>query len=250
MGNNYFLYIHITPSNKVYIGITRQEPKKRWKYGYGYTQNVAFYNAIKKYGWKNIIHQILFENLSREEAIQKEIELIERYNSTNKKYGYNITKGGDGTLGQIMSQETRNKISQAKKGHIVTEETRQKIREKVSGEKHHNYNKKLPLEVREKISQAHKGMKFSDEHKKNLSISHKGKTPCNKGKNISETTRQKIIESRTKKALYCINTSKIYNSLAEASKDLNISKTHISDVCNGKRKSTKGYSFKFIKEVA
>ena len=31
---NYIVYKHTSPSNKVYIGITKQKPYKRWKYGH------------------------------------------------------------------------------------------------------------------------------------------------------------------------------------------------------------------------
>lgn len=127
MGNNFIVYKHTTPNNKVYIGITCQEPKKRWLYGKGYIHCKYFYKAIQKYGWKNIKHEILFENLTREEAIQKEIELIEKYNSNNQKYGYNLTKGGDGNFGVVFTEERKKNISKSKMGHSVSEETIDKI---------------------------------------------------------------------------------------------------------------------------
>lgn len=109
--NTYTVYMHITPSNKKYIGITKQIPKKRWNSGSGYRHNKYFYSAIKKYGWNNIKHEILFEGLSKEEAKNKEIELIELYNLTDRRFGYNITKGGDGLHGMIISDETKRKMS-------------------------------------------------------------------------------------------------------------------------------------------
>ena len=50
----YSVYIHIFPNQKVYIGITKQEVKKRWKLGEGYKGQDYVYKAIKKYGWANI----------------------------------------------------------------------------------------------------------------------------------------------------------------------------------------------------
>ena len=107
----YTVYMHITPSGKKYVGITKQNPKKRWGSGSGYKHNKYFYNAIQKYGWNNIQHIILFEQLSKGKAKNIEIYLIEKYNLTDKDKGYNITKGGDGLNGMIVSTETREKMS-------------------------------------------------------------------------------------------------------------------------------------------
>lgn len=50
------------------------------------------------------------------------------------------------------------------------------------------------------------------------------------------------------KPITCIETSQIFNSAAIAAEEMNLSKSHISQVCHGKRKTTGGYTFKFIKE--
>lgn len=72
---NYKLYIHKFPNDKVYIGITSQDVNKRWRQGEGYKDQFV-YKAILKYGWKNILHQILLDGLSKEQAEEKEIEYI------------------------------------------------------------------------------------------------------------------------------------------------------------------------------
>lgn len=46
---NWIVYKHISPSNKVYIGITHLLPSQRWCRGNGYKNNPMFYNAILKY---------------------------------------------------------------------------------------------------------------------------------------------------------------------------------------------------------
>lgn len=96
----YVVYLHTSPSNKKYIGITCQEPNQRWRNGNGYKNNQYFYRAIQKYGWNNFKHEILFENLSHDDACNKEVELIDKFQSSDKEYGYNITKGGEGALGR------------------------------------------------------------------------------------------------------------------------------------------------------
>lgn len=70
---NYKVYKHIFPNNKVYIGITQQTLKRRWQNGRGYYKNTFISKAINKYGWENVKHEILFENLTKEQAEQKKL---------------------------------------------------------------------------------------------------------------------------------------------------------------------------------
>lgn len=44
----YCVYKHVLPNNKIYIGITKQNPLLRWKNGHGYKHCNYFYNAILK----------------------------------------------------------------------------------------------------------------------------------------------------------------------------------------------------------
>ena len=48
--NTYCVYKHTSPSNKVYIGITKRNPLTRWNAGFGYKTQVYFWRAIVKYG--------------------------------------------------------------------------------------------------------------------------------------------------------------------------------------------------------
>lgn len=112
----YCVYKHTSPTNKVYIGITCQEPEKRWRNGKGYADNDYFYKSIQKYGWENFKHEILAKNLTQEEAYKLEIEIIKKYDSTNREKGYNAHKGGEGSHPDIpCSIATRMKRSQAMK---------------------------------------------------------------------------------------------------------------------------------------
>ena len=128
MKNNYYVYKHTSPSEKVYIGITCNSINRRWQNGYGYKRQEYFYRAIKKYGWDNFRHEILFENLTKEEAEQKEVELIQHYKSNQREYGYNIAIGGLVNFGYRLSEETKRKISNAHKGKKLSEEQREKMR--------------------------------------------------------------------------------------------------------------------------
>ena len=89
MSEEYLIYKHTSPSNKVYIGITSQTPEKRWHGGANYSGQPYFYNAIRKYGWDNFKHDIIRSGLTEEEAKIAERKLIKRYDSRNREFGYN-----------------------------------------------------------------------------------------------------------------------------------------------------------------
>ena len=137
------VYMHISPMDKRYIGITSIEPQKRWNYGYGYKYNPHFFNSIVKYGWNNFRHVILCENLSQEEAEQMEVEWIAMYHSNEHQFGYNRDNGGSGP--HKVSLETKKLLSDRAKlktgcknpffGRTHTDETKQKISAHNSGRK-------------------------------------------------------------------------------------------------------------------
>lgn len=117
---NYCVYIHRNiVNNKSYIGISRygNNPNKRWQNGKGYVGQQLFYNAIQKHGWDNFEHIIWANGLSLVEAQKIEIMLIALFDTTNRKFGYNVSSGGDGfSLNEVdivkrtvKSLETRNK---------------------------------------------------------------------------------------------------------------------------------------------
>ena len=69
MENNYKVYCHLFPNGKRYIGITKQRLAIRFKNGYGYQRCSIMWKAIQKYKWRNIEHNVLFENLTKEEKM-------------------------------------------------------------------------------------------------------------------------------------------------------------------------------------
>lgn len=71
----YCLYIHEFPNGKVYIGITKQDPERRWQKGHGYKDTVVGL-AIMKYGWENVKSKVLVEGMSKRLAEKTEIRLI------------------------------------------------------------------------------------------------------------------------------------------------------------------------------
>jgi hypothetical protein len=141
----YTVYLHINKSNgKKYVGITRNHVKRRWDYGRGYIHNDRFFKAIQKYSWDGFYHCIIATNLTIIEAGKMECELISKYNLTDRRYGYNLTSGGE--IGKSYSEETKNKISQSQKGKIIPEATRKKMSDSHRGKPH-----LLSQETRRKI---------------------------------------------------------------------------------------------------
>ena len=221
----YTVYQHKNKINgKVYIGITSQKLEQRWgSQGCNYKSSPHFYSAIQKYGWDNFEHNILFTDLTKEQACLKEQELIKEYNSMNREFGYNSTSGGDIF---IMNEETKQKISQAMirnqngLGHPCSEEKK------------------------EKISNAQKGRKFTEEHKQKLSEAAKNRhVPC------SEEKKQILKEKSHKKSVYCEELDKIFESVQECSRQLGIPATSISKLCNGRGKTLKGYHLRYYNDT-
>jgi group I intron endonuclease len=159
------------PNGKKYVGITIQIFKRRWANGEGYRFNKHFYNAIKKYGWENIKHEIVAENLSAVEAKEMEVRLISEYKTHDQKFGYNKTFGGEGN---IPTEETREKLRIAKTGFKASEETRKKMSESHIGDKAAFYGKHHSEEAKQKISEKKKGKNKSEEAVKKMSESMTG----------------------------------------------------------------------------
>ena len=221
----YTVYQHKNKINgKVYIGITMQEPEKRWgPNGSHYKTSPHFYSAIQKYGWDNFEHIILFTGLTKEEACLKEQELIKEYNSMDREFGYNSTSGGDIF---IMNEETKQKISQSMMGNK------------------NGFGHSCSEEKKKKISEAQKGRKFTEEHKQKLSEAAKKRhVSC------SEEKKQILKEKSHKKPVYCEELDKVFESVQECGRQLGIPATNISKLCNGRGKTLKGYHLKYYNDT-
>lgn len=159
------VYCHVNKiNNKAYIGITCKNINERWrKDGSGYKGSTYFWNAIQKYGWDNFEHIILFTGLTREEACKREVLLIALFNTQNKEFGYNISKGGDCSFaGLNLSDEHKRKISEAKKGKPGfqhTEESKLKLSKSKLGELNPMYGKHIVWsdETKEKLRKSKLG---------------------------------------------------------------------------------------------
>ena len=99
---NYIVYAHINKYNgKIYIGCTCRGIKNRGGInGINYRNCTTFYKAIQDYGWDGFEHIILIDNLTKDEAELFEGELIQKYRSTNPKFGYNSSPGKNKNLSE------------------------------------------------------------------------------------------------------------------------------------------------------
>ena len=207
---NYTVYLHTSPSGKYYVGITKQEPNRRWRNGKGYTKNKYFYRAIEKYGWDNINHEIVASNLTKEEAENFEIKLISELHSNEKDFGYNIANGGN-----------------SNKGFSHTEEWKEQHSHYMQGENNPMYGKTHSEEVKEKIRNINKGNTYR------------------LGKGLSSETKNKIGEANTgakngsAKRVICENME--FGCIKDCAIYYNINPNTMRDWLKGKRGMRKDF---------
>lgn len=167
--NNYLLYRHIRldKNEPFYIGIGNEkrpyEKRRRNKY---------WQHIIQKTNYKI---EILFNDLTWNEACEKEKEFIKLYGRKDLLLGtlVNLTDGGDGSL-------NTNSWNKGKKGLFKhSEETKKKLSENKKG-KPLTQNQINSFKTRKK-SNYWLGKKLSEEHKLKLSKSKIGKNSINKG---------------------------------------------------------------------
>ena len=245
-------------NGKCYVGQTQKEKGFDYRYYcsgegiervYNYHKSLREHNrsynehllrSIEKYGFKAFeVIKYLDYAFSLEELNIKEKVYIQLYNSL--KNGYNETLGGEGTEGRPHSEETRQKISEARKGKHHSEETRQKISEANKGDNHPMYGKYHTEETKQKMSKIKKGEN----------------NPMH-GNHHSEEAKQKISEARKgkyvgenhprAKAVYCYELDEIRLCAKEWAKELCLYGTSITCCCKGRQKSTGGYHFRYATE--
>ena len=210
----YLVYVHTCPNGKRYVGMTRQKPNNRWRSGQGYLHCVDFYNAVIEFGWRNITHEIIANDLTKEEAESLERQLIKDFKTTDPRYGYNCHSGG-------LSGATINKV------------TRKRMSVAQSGEGNPRYGKHCSNETKDKIGTSKRGKPLTDAHKRKLGEVLGGdKNPA----------ARPVVQ-------YDINMNFIakWPYIRAAKKETGAS--NISSCCTGKQKTSGGYIWRYADEV-
>jgi len=248
------VYEHLrNDTNEVfYVGIGKEEGRAFDKHN----RNKHWHNIVNKAGYTV---NIIYKDIEYEEAKNIEILLIEKYGRKNLGLGnlVNLTDGGEGCLGLIISEEIRQKLSEVNKGKTLSDKTKKKISESLKGKTHTEKSK-------QKISEAQKGKPKSEEHRQKMSEARKNMSEdarqkmseAQKGKTLSDKTKKKISESLKGKT----HTEKSKQKISEARKNMSEeTRQKMSEAQKGKtlseetkqkmseraknRKDVKGYSF-------
>jgi hypothetical protein len=229
-----YRHIRLDKNEPFYIGIGSDSDGE-------YKRAIARSKSIRNNIWNKITAktdyevEILLDDLTWEEACEKEIEFISLYGRIDKKAGSlcNLTDGGEGILGLICSKETKEKISNSKKekpsgrkGTKHSQSTKEKLSEInkqkfIEGYIHPMTGKKHKTESILKM----KNKIISDEQKKIISEVNKGRVPPNAKKVIRESD------------------GKIYDSIQDASKDNNVSSSSLLRFLNGTYENKTGLKF-------
>jgi len=197
---------------KIYIGQTTQDLEERWKQHRKTTSNCRYLKlAIKKYGLDQFDFKLIcicFDN----DLNKYESSYIKQYNSIVPT-GYNLRKGGNSSK---HHEETKKKISEKLKNRTDLVHSK------------HQLGKPHSEEIKRKISNSLKGIKHSQE------------------------SIQKRSELLIKHTIFQLNMDgtviQTFNGYTEAAKSVGIHKGAIWCVCNGKRKTVKGFMWKSIEK--
>jgi hypothetical protein len=120
-----YLYRHIRIDNNVpfYVGIGSDEKFVR---AYNkHRRSQKWFNIVAKTDYR--VHIVLMD-ISLDEAKEKEIEFIKLYGRSDKGEGTlcNLTDGGEGNPGRIVSDEWRKNKSIEQTGRLKSDEFKQK----------------------------------------------------------------------------------------------------------------------------
>lgn len=226
----YIYKITNSVNTKVYVGQSVSKPSTRWaqhKHASKRRQDRPLYRDMRSLGIDKFSMTVLeyipldstAEFLNEREKFW--IKELQSFSPT----GYNLTTGGDGKF--YLSAETKARIGVSNSGRVKTEDEKKRISQSLMG----NTNKKGKKVDPDKIDNIRRsiiGRKHSEETKLKMSLATRGAKAYNS------------------KPVQCIETGVIYESSGEAGRALNVDGKMVGAVCRGERKTTGGYSFRFV----
>ena len=151
---NMIIYIATNSINGMsYIGQTIESLnyRKNRHYKRMRNSNLKFYNALKKYGKDVFIWRILKRCSTKDELNKQEMFAISHH-KTKHPNGYNLTNGGNGSLGLKHKKKTKELLSRIN-----------------SGENHPRFGIPCSEEIKKKIGDANRGRKMSRNFGKQMS---------------------------------------------------------------------------------
>ena len=106
-----------TINGKVYIGQANNIGYRIQCHLANLDDGLYFHNSLKKYGYDNFKLYLLerFLYINKDEQNKSEIYFVSKFKSDNPKFGYNLTKGGEGHLGIPLTEEVKLKIKERHK---------------------------------------------------------------------------------------------------------------------------------------
>ncbi len=190
----FYVYLHLKPSGDVFYVGKGSSNKSHSKRSHEFSgRNIFHTRTIQKYGKENI-EILVFYRDSEIEAFETEIKWIKSLRDSGARL-VNLTDGGEGACGNILSEETKKKMSESAKG-VKKQPFTKEHKENLSKAK---IGKKLSQHQIDQRTKGQTGLKRSEATRKKLSISVSlsliGKKGRNTGKKHSDATKIKISES-------------------------------------------------------
>ena len=243
--NVIYKYEHLD-DGKIYIGKTVQELCKRLRqHTYGKCKS-PLDRAIKKYGLEKFDIEVIAEADTEEELNALEMFFIEFYGCKIPD-GYNLTDGGEGCAGRIVSEKTRKKLSKSNMGksHPVTEETR-----KLLSDTRTNKRVVVCIETGQTFKSLADAAKWAGVTDSYMCKLCKGEKATGGGYHWRyEDEEYNFVEKnyvQPKKQIICLETQKIFESAKDAAESLGVSETSIRNACRGKSHTSGGYHWAYI----
>lgn len=146
--------------------------------------------------------------------------------------GYNLTEGGGGMTGYVITESHRKNLSESHKGYVHTDEQKRKIGESLKG-------RLCSEKTRRLLSQKNSGERNPMYGKKGELNHSYGITPP---KHVFEALAEKVAKDYV--ITFPDGHEEYVNNLAKFCRTYDLNKGNLLSVANGRRKQHKGFKCK------